>query len=247
MARWPEGVHRLVFERLDSTMSEAVRHCPGLRGPLWILALEQRAGRGRQGRAWLHAPGNFAATLIWQPPGDIAARALRSFVAALALRDACLAATDGVGQFTLKWPNDVLLNGGKLAGILLESTGPCLAIGVGVNLLHSPPPEVVLPGAPAPVNLRDETGISIPPEDFLSLLAPAFAEREAQFVNRGFAAIRDDWLAHAARLGQGLKARLPDREISGIFRTVDDQGRLVLETTGGEHRIAAADIFPDRR
>lgn len=247
MARWPEGVHKLVFEQLDSTMSEAARYCPGLRGPLWILALEQSAGRGRQGRAWLHEPGNFAATLIWQPAGEIATRALRSFVAALALRDACLAATGGRGEFRLKWPNDVLLNGGKLAGILLESTGPCLLIGVGVNLAAAPASGAVENAVAPPVNLRQETGVTVAPREFLDLLAPAYAAREEQFLSHGFGAIRDDWLAHAAHLGKPLRARLPDREITGIFRTVDEHGQLVLETTGGEHRIAAADIFLDPR
>ncbi|MDQ7079115.1 MAG: biotin--[acetyl-CoA-carboxylase] ligase [Paracoccaceae bacterium] len=243
MARWPEGVHKLVLDRCESTMAEAARHGPGLRGPLWILALEQTGGRGRQGRAWLHPAGNFAASLVWYPEGTTAQRALRSFVAALALRDACLEATGGRGTFTLKWPNDVLLNGGKLAGILLESGDRWLSVGFGVNLAEAPMIGQTRPDAPMPVSLAAETGAEITPRDFLPLLASAQARREAQFLRDGFAATRRDWLENAARLNEPLTARLAGREITGIFQTVDEDGMLVLKAADEEHRIAAADIF----
>ncbi len=105
--------------------------------------------------------------------------ALRSFAAALALRDAFVALTGLPQAFTLKWPNDVLLNGQKVAGILLEASGDVLAIGIGVNLIAAPPPEAVEPGAVTPVSLLSETGLRITPEAFLDALAPAYAAREA--------------------------------------------------------------------
>jgi BirA family biotin operon repressor/biotin-[acetyl-CoA-carboxylase] ligase len=134
--------------------------------------------------------------------------ALRSFVASLALYDALVATTGRAEGFALKWPNDVLLNGGKLAGILLESAGSGaglshFAIGIGVNLREAPEGSAVEPGALRPVSLLSETGVAITPEAFLDLLAPAYARAEAQFVTYGFEPIRHAWLARAARLGKG--------------------------------------------
>lgn len=243
MADWPQGVDRRVFATLDSTMAEAARLAPAFAAPTWILAHEQTAGRGRRGRDWVQPAGNFSATLIWSPTGTLEARAQRSFVAALALRDAFVAATGREAAFRLKWPNDVLLNGGKVAGILLESIGTNLAIGFGVNLLAAPMAKEVETRAPLPVSLAKETGAHLTPEAFLDLLAAAYAQREAEFTTRGFAHIRADWLRHAVRLGQEITARLPNREITGIFQTVDEQGALVLKAPDGLHHIPAADIF----
>ncbi|NKX44359.1 biotin--[acetyl-CoA-carboxylase] ligase [Roseicyclus persicicus] len=245
---WPAGTARQVLITTDSTMAEAARQAARLPGPTWICALEQTAARGRRGRAWAMPPGNFAASLVLRPDGPPGQAALRSFVAALALRDACVAATGRPGAFTLKWPNDVLLNGGKLAGILLESMGQGgrvdhLIIGIGVNLAAAPDPATLEPGAVPPVSLAGETGVTVTPEAFLDLLAPAYDARERQFTTLGFAPIRTAWLAHAARLGDTVTARTARDETTGIFRDVDMEGHLVLETPKGPTRIAAADIF----
>ncbi len=242
-ACWPEGVARRVTDTLDSTMSEAARSAPDLSGPTWIMALRQTAGRGRRGRGWVQPVGNFSATLLWRPVGTIEARAQRSFVAALALRDAFIAATGRDAAFRLKWPNDVLLNGGKVAGILLESIGEHLAIGFGVNLLTAPSGAGIEAAATAPVSLAAETGTRLTQEAFLDLLAPAYAAREAQYCALGFARVRADWLGHAARLGEVITARLPNRQITGTFQTLDEHGALVLKAADGIHHVAAADIF----
>ena len=231
---------------MDSTLNEAVRRFPDLRGPTWILALHQTAARGRRGRAWQHPAGNFAATLVLPGPIAPATAALRSFVASLALYDAFAAATGRPGSFALKWPNDVLLNGGKVAGMLLETIGPrgdALSIGIGVNLVQAPGAEQVEEGAVRPVSLLSETGVSVSPADFLDLLAPAYARYEAQIATYGFAPIRSAWLDRAARLGEQITARLPAEEVTGRFDTVDEQGQLVLSTPQGPRRIAAADVF----
>ena len=192
--------------------------------------------------------GNFAASLVMRPEGPPAQAALRSFVAALALRDALVAVTGRAEVFTLKWPNDVLLNGGKLAGILLESSGAAgrvdaLVIGIGVNLAATPDTTLLEAGALAPVSLLGETGITITPEDFLTLLAQHFARWEAQFTTHGFGPIRSAWLQNAARIGQNITARMMRDEITGTFVEIDTQGQLVLETPKGRQTIAAADIF----
>ena len=245
---WPVGVGRRVLASTDSTNAEAARIAGGLAGPEWILALEQTAGRGRRGRAWVNPTGNFAATYVMRPTEPPEQVALRSFVAALALFDAFVTVTGRTEPFGLKWPNDVLLNGGKVAGILLESLGAGgrvghLAIGIGVNLLAAPPVEAVEPGAMQPVSLLEATGARVSPEDFLDVLAPAYATWEDQFTTYGFAPIRTAWLARAVKIGEVITARTAREEMVGSFDTVDETGNLVLSTPKGRRTIPAADIY----
>ena len=248
MDDWPAGVGRRVLPETDSTMAEAARAAPTLAGPEWVLALNQTAGRGRRGRAWSMPAGNFAASLTMRPTGPVGQIALRSFTAALALRDALIAVGCAESALSLKWPNDVLLHGGKLAGILLESLGDGrsgashLIIGFGVNLAEVPDAAALEPRAVAPVSLR-EVGVNVTPEAFLDALAPAFARHEASLAIYGFGPTRTAWLAHAARLGEVITARLPGEEVTGTFTGVDGTGNLVLETSKGPRRIAAADIY----
>lgn len=248
VAGWPEGYGRRVLAEVDSTNAEAGRVAGTLAGPEWILALKQTAARGRRGRAWANPEGNFAASLVLQPTEPPATVALRSFVASLALYDAFVAATGRPEGFALKWPNDVLLNGGKVAGILLEQAGQGsrlspLVIGIGINLVHAPGAEEVEAGAVRPVSLLSETGVEISPGDFLDLLAPAYARCEEQFVQYGFGPIRRAWLERAARLGEVITARTGKAEITGTFETVDEAGNLVLKTRDTRQAIPAAEIF----
>lgn len=245
---WPSGYGRRILAEVDSTLSEAARIAPGLAGPEWILAHRQTAARGRRGRPWVAPQGNFAATLVLRPAEPPGQAALRSFVAALALFEALVAAGGPAEAFSLKWPNDVLCHGGKLAGILLESAGAGprldhLAIGIGVNLAAAPPAAALEPGALAPVALAPETGVAVAPEAFLDHLAAAYARAEAQFTTYGFAPIRAAWLARAAKLGETITARNATAQTTGRFETVDEAGNLVLETAQGRVRIAAADVF----
>ncbi len=231
---------------MDSTNAEAVRRSD--QAPLWILAGEQTVGRGRRGRAWASPRGNFHATLLIKPAGPPATVALRSFAAALALREALSEVSGSARSFALKWPNDVLCNGGKIAGILLESAGQGagvahLAIGIGVNLIAAPDPSFLEPGAVPPVTLLSETGRRIEPHILLDALAPAFAAWEARLVADGFPPLRAEWLAHAARLGEPIRARTGSATREGIFETLDDTGALILATTSGRVAIPAADIF----
>jgi BirA family biotin operon repressor/biotin-[acetyl-CoA-carboxylase] ligase len=253
-AGWPAGIGRHILDSVDSTMAEAARQAPQLAGPTWICALAQTAARGRRGRQWHNPPGNFAASLVTRPTEPPAQVALRSFVAALALRQALAGLIDTAGaqaQATLglKWPNDVLLNGGKVAGILLETQGSAarldrLILGVGVNLRHAPPADSVEPGALRPVSLRQETGVAVTPEAFLTALATAYDGYERQFVRYGFGPIRTEWLRHAARLGERITARTAQgAETVGLFRDVDAAGNLILETAAGPVAIAAADVY----
>ncbi len=246
MTDWPDGYGKRVLTSVDSTNAEAARIAAGLSGPDWILALEQTAARGRRGRGWANPAGNFSATLVMQPAESPDKVALRSFVASLALYDALVAATGRSEPFSLKWPNDVLLNGGKVAGILLESSGTAerldwLAVGIGVNL--GQPPDHVQDAAFPPVGLAEQGGKTVLPEDFLPILASSFATQEALLAAEGFAPIRAQWLAKAARLGEVITARTGTAEITGRFDTIDDTGCLVLTTTDGARAIPAADVY----
>lgn len=244
--RWPEGVARHVLARTESTNAEALRLAPGLSGPAWILTHEQYGGRGRRGREWVMPAGNFAGTLVLRPKAGAAEAPQLSFVAALALYDALSDACGPSARLAIKWPNDVLLNGGKVAGILLESSGPELisvAVGIGVNLAAAPDTGSVEPGAVTPVSVRDETGFVIAAEDFLDLLAPAFAHWLAQLETWGFAPLRTAWLARAARLGEVITARTGTTQSQGVFEGIDDSGALILKTPAGRQILPAADVF----
>lgn len=242
---WPDGVGRLVLAETDSTNAEALRRLGTLDRPTWILALRQTAARGRRGRPWQCPPGSFAATLALRPDAPPERVSLLSYAAALALADA-LAAVGSRG-IALKWPNDVLIGGAKVAGILLESTGRAdrvdrLAIGFGVNLATAPEPGRVEPGALRPVALA-EAGIEVGPEALLDRLAPAFAHWQATLAAEGFEPVRRAWLARAARLGETVTARTGQAALVGRFETLDPSGALVLATADGRRAVAAADIF----
>ncbi len=239
---------RHLLDTVDSTNAHAFRMAPQHAGPCWFLAGEQTAGRGRRARAWASPRGNFHATLLLHPTEPAATVALRSFAAALALRDAFVALTGLPGAFALKWPNDVLLNGGKVAGILLESAGAGqgvqnLAIGIGVNLIAAPDASQVEPGALRPVSLLGEAGLRVTPETFLNALAPAYAAWEQTFTQLGFAPLRRAWLDHAARLGQPIRARTGMETREGIFEAIDETGALILRQSHGSVAIPAAEVF----
>lgn len=239
---------RHVLATIDSTNAEAARLAPTLSGPAWVLALEQTAGRGRRARAWASPRGNFHATLVLRPTEPAGQVALRSFAAALALRDAFVAVTGLPDAFRLKWPNDVLLNGGKVAGILLESAGSGsgvqhLCIGIGVNLIAAPDATLMEPGALPAVSLLGETGLRVTPEAFLNTLAPAYAAWEETFLTQGFAPLRAAWLTHAARLGQEIRALTGTDTRTGIFETIDATGALILRQPTGPVAIPAAEVF----
>ena len=244
---WPAGYDRIVLDEVDSTMAEARRRAADLAGPTWILARNQTAATGRRGRAWVNPQGNFAATLFLRPECNAQDAALRSFTAAYALYQTLAMSARGHG-LTLKWPNDVLLNGGKVAGILLESSGKgdrvdWVSIGIGVNLVSAPDASEVEPGAVRPVSLKGETGQTVAPEAFLDFLAGHFASLEGLFQEFGFDPIRRLWLRKAARLGEVITARTPRNEITGTFETVDATGQLVLRTPKGQVQISAADVY----
>ncbi len=209
------------------------------------MAREQTKGRGRRGRDWSMPRGNLAATLVYRPEATPHEAAKRSFLASLALFEALAIYLDRT-RLSLKWPNDVLLDGGKVAGILLESAGQgpyvdWLSIGIGVNLAERP--DDVVGATFPPVAVADQDGLEVDAEEFLTVLADAFATEEGKLDAFGFARIREDWLRHAARLGEVITARTGSEEITGRFEDIDDDGNLILQTAKGPRAISAADVF----
>lgn len=245
--RWPEGYDRRILQSVDSTNSAAERVFDTLAGPTWILALEQTAARGRRGREWVNPVGNFAGTLVVPGIANGPQAAQHSFIAAIALYDAIVAVSGRADALSLKWPNDVLLHGQKVAGILLETILRAnqiagVMVGIGINLKSAPSQTQIEPRAVAPTSLTT-LGITQSPEAFLPLLADAYARYHSQHTAYGFPPIRDAWLARAARLGEVLTARMPAEEITGTFETIDADGNLELRTAKGLRRITAADIY----
>ncbi|EAR50418.1 biotin--acetyl-CoA-carboxylase ligase [Oceanicola granulosus HTCC2516] len=226
-------------------MAEARRRAADIVEPTWIMAHRQSAGTGRRGRPWQGGEGNLFATLIYKPACSHAEAARRSFLAANALYETLALYVDR-DTLALKWPNDVLLHEGKVAGILLEASGggpfvDWLAVGIGVNLATAPPDDPAMNARP--VSLFDQGGAPVAPEDFLTVLATNFATQEGILAELGFARVREAWLERAARIGEVITARTSRDEITGTFDTIDEDGNLVLLTADGPRAIPAADIY----
>ena len=237
------GVRHETYEILGSTNAEALtRARAGERGPLWITALSQNAGRGRRGRAWVSPPGNLYASLLLSEPAPQPSAPQLSFVAALALHDALCDCAPRLGpMFKLKWPNDLLLGSDKLAGILIEGESEpvfTVVIGFGVNCVNHPP-DTSFPAADLLL-----AGAVVAPEALFAALSAAMVARLAQWESgAGFAIIRADWLARAAGLGEDIRVRLPERELRGRFHGLDEAGRLQVEQPGGLATVTAGDVF----
>ncbi|HLI65413.1 MAG TPA: biotin--[acetyl-CoA-carboxylase] ligase [Caulobacteraceae bacterium] len=236
----------VAYDEIDSTNAEARRRADaGERGPLWITALRQSAGRGRRGRAWETGEGtNLAATLMLTTERGAREAAQVSFVAALAACDLVRAYVPGE-RAKVKWPNDVLVDGKKLVGILVESGaapsgGLWMAVGVGVNLARAP----VAAERPA-TSIAAETQRP-PPEPRVALegLAAAFADWLAVWEARGFSPIAEAWTARAYGLGEACAARLPDETVEGVAEGLDADGALRIRLADGRlRRITAGDVF----
>lgn len=235
---------------------------------MWLRAERQLAGRGRQGRAWVSPTGNlYASTIVRLRPNDPPAATL-ALVSAVALEEAVrtyyrpspfrgFAAPSlspvgeregarsaqpsgkGEGLLMLKWPNDLLLDGAKLSGILLERADDAVVIGVGVNLAHHPTDTDRLATSLA------AHGVTIEPAPFLDSLAEIFARWLSLWRSEGVPVVRDRWVERAHPAGTALTARLPDGTgVDGLFERLDADGALILRLAdGGRRVIHAGDVF----
>ena len=228
---------------------------------LWLRAERQTSGRGRQGRVWTSAEGNlYASTLVRLRAIDPQAATL-ALVAAVALEEVVRAylpsfpregggpesqAVSPVvldprlrGGTVIKWPNDLLLDGAKLSGTLLERADDAVVIGIGVNLAHHPE------SLDRPATSLAAHGAAPDPADFLETLAAAFHRWLSIWRNEGLAPVRARWLDRAHPTGTALTARLPDGSaIDGLFTGLDGEGALILHLADGTSRVIhAADVF----
>lgn len=238
----------------NATALDAAR--AGDPGRLWIVASHQETGRGRRGRPWATPAGNLAATLLLVGGLEPKLAATLGFVAGLSLADALDAVVprvrivpDGAGQagptadrFELKWPNDVLFGGAKLAGILLESTmleGGLfgLAVGIGVNVAAYPQ------DLPYPATSLAALGADVDAAGLFLALSGAWTENCRSWDDgRGLAAIRRRWLSRAAGLGAAVSVRVEGNVVRGVFETIDEDCRFVIRAGDGLVRIAAGDV-----
>ena len=218
-------------------MAELVRS--GASEGLWLRAQRQTAGKGRQGRPWVSPEGNlYISTLVRTRPGEPSPATL-ALVAAVALEETV--ALFGV-RAMLKWPNDLLVNGAKLSGILLERVDDAVVLGFGVNLAHCP----VGLGQPA-------TSLSVyAPAPDPHVVAETLAEVFARWLSRwrdGIAPVRDRWLARAHPRGTALTALLADgTSMDGLFDGLTSDGALSLRLADGTVRaIHAGDVRSEER
>jgi BirA family biotin operon repressor/biotin-[acetyl-CoA-carboxylase] ligase len=235
------GFRLIAYDAVTSTNTEALRLSDtGERGPLWLTAHTQSAGRGRRGRNWTSVRGNLYASLLLPDPAPLARRPEVSFVAALAVHDAVAAHSPHI-DLRLKWPNDLLANGRKCAGILIEAGAhDALVIGIGINCVSHPA------GTDYPAADLTREGAAVGAQELFTALSNAMVDRLAQWRRgEGFAEVRADWLERASGLGRDLRVHLPDRVLSGSFDGLDEHGRLLLRLADGRREtISAGDVFP---
>lgn len=227
------------YTTIDSTNLEAQRlAAAGERGPLWLVADEQASGRGRLGRSWVSAPGNVYSSLLWPTRAPAHRIPQISFVTALAVHDA-VAGFCGASAVRLKWPNDCLLAGGKVAGILCETAQDNqVVIGCGINVVHSPqglayPTSHVQQHAPQ----ADAAGV-------FAAYAAALQSRLAEWNDsEGFPAIISAWQQRAHGWQQPVRVAAGGRSISGLFAGLAADGALQVKTADGAiETIYAGDV-----
>jgi BirA family biotin operon repressor/biotin-[acetyl-CoA-carboxylase] ligase len=230
------------FETLDSTMEEARRlYASGVPSPCWIAAGEQTAGRGRQGRTWTSPPGNLHLTLLLPTRTPLRDQPKLGFVAGVALARAVGQHLPAQVSVQLKWPNDLLVEGAKVSGLLLEGLGQgaAVAIGMGINIVANPP-DTPYPTA----NLRQFAPGLTADAVFASLSTYLAEELESFSEGAGFALTRQRWLAKAAHLGKSVRVHREPVALEGTFLDIDIEGRLKLQTADGPVLVDAGDVFP---
>jgi BirA family biotin operon repressor/biotin-[acetyl-CoA-carboxylase] ligase len=221
----------------NADLAARLRSGEALDEGLWLVADRQTGGRGRQGRAWEDGAGNFmGSTVVRRSHDDPPAQTL-AFVAALAVFETLRPHCEGL---RLKWPNDVLIDGAKLAGILLEAVGDAVVIGIGVNLVSAP----AIADRPAAVLPRP-----VPRDEFAQTLAWRFAEELDRWRRFGVAVMLNRWSLVAHPPGEMLTVHEPGGErLSGTFAGLDADGALLLRLAGGATRaIHAGDVLLEER
>jgi BirA family transcriptional regulator, biotin operon repressor / biotin---[acetyl-CoA-carboxylase] ligase len=242
----PPAYRLIALDSVGSTNEEAkARARDGAEDGTIVWAREQTAGRGRDGRHWVSPRGNLYFSLILRPECAPAQGAQISFVAALGVGTALASVVPPLVRVQYKWPNDVLLDGAKVAGILLETESAgadalaWLIVGVGINLANHPD------NTPYPAtDLRTRTGDVVTPEEMLGAFGRHFLTWTNTWLEDGFAPVRAAWREWAKGIGETIRVRLPNEELTGVFADLDDDGALLLDVAGARRRrVTAGDVF----
>ena len=198
----------------------------GLPEGIVVQCLEQKKGRGRHGREWVSPIGNLYMSVLLRPDCPVAQAGQLSFVAAVALSAAMDTVLEPGHSKTLKWPNDILIDGKKVSGILIEKEGEGYALGMGVNILSAPDDAICLK------DVAGDNRLAIHP--FRDTVLEKLGHYYDLWQEQGFSPIRGEWLKQAHGLNDPLKARIGDDEKEGIFRDIDEEGHLVIEDADGK-------------
>lgn len=238
--------HLLTYDVIDSTNAEAKRLAGGgaSHGAV-IWARKQTSGRGRMGREWVSADGNLFVTVLLSPNASLEQCAQLSFVASLAVADTLEAILPDPARVACKWPNDVLVGGKKIAGILLESfmgkesSKQWVAVGVGVNVDNSPE-HVMFPAT----SLRESGVELISAKIVLSRFVEQFIGRYDEWEAEGFTPIEKTWKKKAYRLGDKVEVIVGDDKLSGVFDGINETGQMLLRDKAKKITpISAGDVF----
>ncbi|MFQ5784022.1 MAG: biotin--[acetyl-CoA-carboxylase] ligase [Alphaproteobacteria bacterium] len=240
--RLPPAYRLVARDEVDSTNDEARRLAEaGAEDGTLVWAKTQRKGRGRRGRDWASPPGNLYFSLVLRPECPPFEAAQLSFVAALGLAGALGSLCPPLSEVAFKWPNDVLLNDHKTAGILLESstTEPVrldwLVLGMGVNVT-SAPEDTEFPAT----SLRAEGCDRVSAAAVLEAFARHFLVWVNRWLDDGFGPVREAWLREARGVGEAVTVRIAGETFTGTFVDLDADGALIVETVPGDRRVVTA-------
>jgi len=242
----PRGFQLIALDSVVSTNDEAKKLAErDVEDVTIVQAKVQTGGKGRRGRVWESGEGNLFFSFVLRPQCAPMAAPQLGFAASLAVAEAIEEVLPDNAEVTCKWPNDVRINGGKVAGILLEA-GPVtedlmdwLVIGMGINVASRPE------DMPYPVtSVSAEGGKSVTPDKLLAAICHRFAYWRVLRRGEGFAPVRKAWMARAAGLGGPIRVELPNQTLTGTFEDLDGQGALLLLQENGKHtKITAGDVF----
>jgi BirA family transcriptional regulator, biotin operon repressor / biotin---[acetyl-CoA-carboxylase] ligase len=248
------GYGLAAFDQIGSTNAEAMsRARDGERGPMWFVTTQQTAGRGRRQRAWIAPRGNLASSVLEVMDVSPGVAATMGFAFGLAHESALqrvsveanlrLAGSDQL-KYLLKWPNDILVRGQKLCGLLLEAEavpggGLAVVAGIGTNVIAAPE------GTPTPATSLAALGVHVGAEELFTALAEAWVEFRGIWDNgRGFGDIRKLWLERAFGVGEPVAIQTGIAKVEGTFDTIDETGCLIVRTADGRRMpITAGEVY----
>lgn len=239
-----------IYDSVASTMDMVREKAHESAGEgLCVQAFKQEEGRGRQGRSWISEKGNLYISLLLRPQKKLADYGQMAFVSALAVKDALILAEVKPQYIQIKWPNDILLEGRKISGLLLEAGkdqqgADFLILGLGLNIFHAPEERCKMADYAIGFRNTETQHQEYMIKHFRDVVLDRLNYRYSQWHKEGFSPLRSEWLSYAARLGESISVKLPQEVCEGIFESLDEQGALLLqEKSGITRKIHSGDVF----